>query len=169
MNLYFLRHAKAAARDSTQFPDDTLRPLIPEGEKRMRRGATAMREMELSFDLILSSPWLRAKQTAQIVADVLEAQKKLHFSDALKGDAAPELIIAELRATHRKLDSVLVVGHEPHLSSAISLLLLGNESLPFHFRKGGLCKLTVDWQGKKPTAILDWALTPKQLNGMANS
>jgi phosphohistidine phosphatase len=169
MDLYFLRHAKAAERDSTQFPDDTLRPLTPEGEKRMRRGAKAMREMELSFDLILSSPWLRAKQTAQIVADVLGAQKKLHFSDALTADAAPELIIAQLRARHRNLDSVLLVGHEPHLSSVISVLLIGNESLPFNFRKGGLCKLSVDWSSKKPGAVLEWALTPKQLESLFRS
>jgi phosphohistidine phosphatase len=167
MNLYLLRHAKAAERDAAKFPDDTLRPLTPEGEKRTRRGAKAMRELELAFDAILSSPWLRAKQTAQLVAEILGAERKLQFTDALRGDATPELVLAELRAKHRNLDSVLLVGHEPHLSSAISLLLVGNQSLAINFRKGGLCKLVVDWSGKKPFASLDWLLTAKQLEKLS--
>lgn len=167
MNLYLLRHAKAAERDSAKFPDDTLRPLTPEGEKRMRRGAKAMCEMALSFDVILSSPWLRARQTAQITAAILGAEKKLRFSDALKGDAAPELILAELRAKYRKLDSVLLVGHEPHLSSAISRLLVGNDALTINFRKGGLCKLVVDWSRKSPVAALDWLLTARLLEKLS--
>ncbi len=163
MELFFLRHAKAEERDAAKFPDDTLRPLTPEGEKRMRRGAKAMREMEMSFDLILASPWLRARRTAEIAAEVLGVERKMRFSDALKGDAAPELIVAELRGRHRHLGSVLLVGHEPHLSSVISLLLIGNDSLPLNFRKGGLCKLFVDWSGKKQSAALEWVLTSKQL------
>ena len=81
MNLYILRHGIAVEPGSPGYKSDSERPLIPKGERRLRSAAAAMRKLELSFDLILSSPFIRAKQTAEIVAGELKLKKRIDFFD----------------------------------------------------------------------------------------
>jgi len=69
MNLYLLRHGIAVEPGTTGFEKDSERPLTPKGQHQLRQIAAAMKKMDLRFDLILSSPFLRAKQTAEIIAD----------------------------------------------------------------------------------------------------
>ena len=113
MDLYVLRHAIAEPREGAFPGGDSLRPLTAEGEKKMGRAAKGMKAMKLSFDLILSSPYVRAKQTADIVAELLHQQKGLEFCDALAADGNPKDLIDDLRKRHRKRKSILLVGHEP--------------------------------------------------------
>ena len=89
MNLFLLRHGLAVERAEFHFASDHLRPLTPKGKRQLRKIATAMRAMELRFDVILSSPLVRARQTAEIVAADLKLEKRLVFADELKpgGDA----------------------------------------------------------------------------------
>ena len=75
MKLYILRHGIAVEPGTPGYETDADRPLTSEGERKMRQIAGAMEALELSFDLILSSPYLRARQTAEIVAEVLTARK----------------------------------------------------------------------------------------------
>ncbi len=77
-----MRHGIAVEPGTPGFENDSERPLIPKGERRLRSAAAAMRKMELSFDLILSSPFLRARQTAEIVAGELKWKSRIEFSDA---------------------------------------------------------------------------------------
>jgi phosphohistidine phosphatase len=161
MNLYLLRHGIAAERTAlTPEPD---RPLTPEGEHKLERAAKAMQGLELTFDLILSSPYVRARQTAEIVAEAFDAGKRLHFSDALAPAGNHKELIAGINQFTPPPENVLLVGHEPSLSELISLLLSGSPSLSIVMKKGGLCKLTV--QSLKPgrCAMLEWLLTGKQL------
>ena len=83
MNLYILRHGIAVEPGTPGYAKDADRPLTPEGERKLRQIAEAMEALELSFDLILSSPYLRARQTAEIIAEALKARKKLELSDSL--------------------------------------------------------------------------------------
>lgn len=129
----------------------------------MRLVAEGMKALDLSFDLILSSPYLRAKQTAEIVAEVLNAQKKMKLSATLAADADPEELIDELNKNYRSLDSILLVGHEPCVSDLISLLVTSNGNLSVVMKKAGLCKLTVDSLRYGQCATLQWLLTPSQL------
>ncbi len=99
MNLYILRHAIAAERGLPEYEDDSQRPLTSKGEKKMGKIAEAMRALGLEFDLILSSPYLRAKQTAEIVARKLDLEKALKYSDNLVPSAEPAAVISEIRAT----------------------------------------------------------------------
>lgn len=163
MDLYILRHAIAGVRSASAEGGDSERPLTVEGVEKMHRGARGMRAMELSFDLILSSPYLRAKQTAQVVAKQFGLEKKLEFSPALAADGNPKDLIDELKRSHGKRKSVLLVGHEPYLGRLISLLISGSTSLPITLKKGGLCKLAVDGLRYGRCAQLEWLLTPKQL------
>jgi phosphohistidine phosphatase len=165
MELYILRHAIAGVR-SASTPGDSQRPLTVEGAEKMRRAARGMRAMELSFDLILSSPYTRAKQTAEIVANVFGLEKKLEFSQTLAANGNPKDLVEELKRRHGKRKSVVVVGHEPYLSRLISLLISGSTSLPITLRKGGLCKLAIDALSYGRCARLEWLLTPRQMRRM---
>lgn len=167
MNLYILRHAKAGER-SARFPDDSKRPLTPDGEKEMFRVAKGMRKMELSFGLILSSPFVRAKRTAEIVAEVFKSNK-LRLSKNLASGADARDLIHELNDDYHSFKNILLVGHEPYLSKLISRLSASDERLSLHFKKAGLCKLTVGELRFGRCATLEWLLTPKQLAALGKS
>jgi len=147
--------------------DESKRPLTMEGVGKMRRIARGMRRLKLDFDVILASPYLRAKQTAEIVAAVLSVGDKLQFSDHLAGHGDLVQLVTELNEYHRACKSILLVGHEPSMSELISMLLAGNRSLQLVLKKGGLCKLTVDALRHGRCATLDWLLTPGQLRRLA--
>jgi phosphohistidine phosphatase len=163
MDIYLLRHAIAVERGAPGCEKDSERPLTPEGEKKMWRAAEGMKALGLSFDLILSSPYVRARQTAEIVAKVFEAEEKLIESAALTPDGDAEELIGELARHSRSLGSILLVGHEPALSSLISVLIAGDWSLSVVMKKGGLCLLTADLLKHGRCATLEWLLTPRQL------
>lgn len=167
MNLYFLRHAKAGER-SARFPDDSKRPLTADGEKEMFCVAKGMREMDLSFGLILTSPFVRAKRTGEIVAEVFKSNK-LRLSKNLASGADPRNLIHELNEDYAALKNVLLVGHEPYLSKLISRLSAGDEKFSLHFKKAGLCKLTVGNLRFGRCATLEWLLTPKHLATLGGS
>lgn len=143
MNLYILRHAIAEERDHTQWPDDSQRPLTAKGKKRMLRAAAGMLSLDLSFDVIYTSPFVRARQTAEIVAEVFNAGKKLRETDTLAADGEPEQLIDLINSATGEFENVLLVGHEPYLSDLISTLVTGDASLLLTMKKGGLCTLSV--------------------------
>src|SRR5215469_13448681 len=114
MELYILRHAIAGVRSASAAGGDSQRPLTVEGAGKMRQGARGMKAMGLNFNLILSSPYLRAKQTAEIVANVLGLENKLEYSATLAADGNPRDLVEELKQKHKKRKSIVLVGHEPY-------------------------------------------------------
>ena len=163
MDLYILRHAIAVERGTPGYKNDFDRPLTSEGEQKLRRIAKAMRRMKLSFDLILSSPYVRARQTAELAARVLSQEKRLQFRDSLGSDAEPREFLAESKALKPLPDSLLIVGHEPYLSTLVSLLVGGSEGICVSLKKGGLCKLNVRALRAGRSATIEWLLTPRQM------
>jgi phosphohistidine phosphatase len=166
MNLYLLRHGLAAEPGVAGFEPDSERPLTAKGENRLRTTAKAMAELELSFDLILSSPFRRAKQTAEIIARHFKLQKKLAFSDDLTPGGNPRLLIQQLNRLRPEPENVLLVGHEPYLGKLVALLVAGNTNLEIDFKKGGLGKLEVESLMYGRCAKLMWLLTPRQMELM---
>jgi phosphohistidine phosphatase len=166
MNIYVLRHGLAAKGPALGPKADPMRPLTPKGRKKMDKIAEAMQEMELSFDMILSSPCLRARQTAEIVAAAFQACKRLEFARELAPEAGPEALLARLSRQHLLPENLLLVGHEPHLSGFISLLLTGAPRLQVQLKKGGLCKLAIPSFKGGRRAALEWLLTPKMMLAM---
>jgi phosphohistidine phosphatase len=165
--LFILRHGVAEERDRTLFPDDALRPLTRRGTEKMHEIAAGMRGMGLEFGLILSSPYRRARQTAAIVAKEFGIPQRLRFSAHLEpgGDLAG--LIEEVASASEEATCILLVGHEPSLSTLISLLVAGHEGAPVMLKKGGLCSLTLDLAPRARRATLQWLLTPRQLRRMA--
>ena len=167
MNLYLLRHGIAVEPGTPGVETDSERPLIPKGERRLRSAAAAMGKMELSFDLILSSPFIRAKQTAEIVAGELKLKKRLQFTDTLACGGSMKNLAGLLAGLESAPENVLLVGHEPYLSRLISLLVSGDaDAAAVEMKKGGLCKLEVGELRHGQCARLAWLLTPGQMELM---
>jgi phosphohistidine phosphatase len=122
-----------------------------------------MKVLGLGVDLILTSPYLRARQTADIVAAEFDAEKKLELCSHLEVAGDPAALVAELQARSGSLERVLLVGHEPFLSELVSVLISGDERTEVMMKKGGLCKLTAEKISYGHCATLDWLLAPKQL------
>jgi phosphohistidine phosphatase len=167
MNLYILRHGIATELNAQVLAKDADRPLTPEGKRKLWQVAEAMAALELSFNLVLSSPYLRARQTAEIIVEALKARKRLELSDSLTPDGSAKKLVDLLNHLQPPPESVLLVGHEPYLSGLISLLVSGDASLAVVMKKGGLCKLSTDSLKHGRCAALEWLLTPKQMALMA--
>jgi len=166
MNLFILRHALASNPGEDGLPKelpDADRPLSHEGKVKLVRAAEAMRELGLKFDAVLSSPLLRARQTAQSVAKELKLKTKPVLTAHLAPDGSPKLLIEQLIETGVNSKNILLVGHEPYLSQFISLLISGSTTTAIELKKGGLAKLEVRHLGYARCASLAWLLTPKQL------
>jgi phosphohistidine phosphatase len=167
MNLYFMRHGIAAERaDAGEASADRERRLTPKGIKRMNKAAKGLVSLSLSFDRILTSPLERTRQTAKIVAETLQLEERVEDIEQLSPDQSVQDLLAALVA-YASQKEILLVGHEPLLSSTISFLLAGKAGVEIRLKKGGLCCLEVDNLQAGRSAVLHWALTPKQLRLMA--
>ena len=167
MNIFVLRHGIAAEPGTPGISKDADRPLTPKGERKLWQVADAMVALDLSFDLILTSPYVRAMQTAELIAEALTAKKKLEQSDHLVPGGSARKLIEEIAARKPSPDNVLLVGHEPSLSELISFLISGDTHASVLMKKGGLCKLSVESLQYGRCALLEWLLTPRQMGLMA--
>ena len=167
MRLSLLRHGIAANRTSPGYEDDSERPLTPKGERRMRRAAKGIQAAGLSYDLILSSPYLRAKQTAEIVVQAVRTPEGVTLAETLTPEGDARQLIEGLCAEHRERQDVLLVGHEPYLSRLISTLLTGGQNLSVEMKRGALCALSVETLRFGRCASLISLLSPRQLRRLA--
>ena len=164
MNLYLMRHGIAVEADEPAVTRDSERPLTPKGVKRLRRATRGIRRLDIVFDGILTSPVLRARQTAEIVATALDLKSILEEVSGLAPESTVEHLLFGLeRYQDRK--HILMVGHEPLLSKTISSLLCGSRGhgMKIDLRKGSLCRIEIDGLPPSSPAILHWHLAPKQL------
>lgn len=166
MNLFLLRHGIAAERGDFDYQNDAGRPLTTKGRRQLRKVAAALRGMKLRFDVIWSSPLVRARQTADIVAAELKLKQRLAFTDALKPGGDAKTLVQKIAALKPAPENLLLVGHEPDLSELISLFVTGNTAADFALKKGGLAKLEADQLRAGKCATLVWLLTPVQMKLM---
>ncbi|MFH2033729.1 MAG: phosphohistidine phosphatase SixA [Candidatus Margulisiibacteriota bacterium] len=131
MKLFLMRHDDAEAKQPGK--TDADRKLTDKGEKHTAEQAKRLVELRISFDLILSSPYVRACQTASIVARELGLVDAAAKEESLSSGCTPEDIM-ELASSYNNLDSLLLVGHEPDLGQAVMAILELKE--PYAFMKG---------------------------------
>jgi phosphohistidine phosphatase len=162
MNLYLIRHAIAVE----EYEEDSLRPLTDKGKKKMRQIAKGLRALGVELDLILSSPYVRAAETAEILADVFKMKKEIKLSENLVPMGDPDLLIAEMNEKYAA-DSIALVGHEPFMTSLIGMLISENSSVDITLKKGGVCSLSADDLHHTRKATMDWLLTPGILVGLS--
>jgi phosphohistidine phosphatase len=160
MELFLLRHGIAVEPGTPGFKTDESRALTDEGRRKLRGVAAAMRAMDLHFDAILTSPLVRARQTAEIVAAELKF-KEVQVVHALRPAGTPRAVIEALQP-YAGVQSLLLVGHEPNLSELVTTLISAKSGSCIVFKKAGLCRLEAD--ALRPgRAILHWLLTPAQM------
>lgn len=166
MELYLLRHGIAQERGTT--PTDEERALTEEGVSRMQEIVKGMQALGLEFDSILTSPLVRAKQTAELVRKGYDLKAPVTESNLLRPEAKHNDLLKELR----RFDAgsrVLLVGHEPFLSELLSLLTAGDPYSAINVRKGGLALVSVPKMGREAIGCLEYLLTPKQLRCLAEA
>jgi phosphohistidine phosphatase len=162
MKLYILRHGDAVEFGDSRYKE-AERPLTPRGIQRTKLLTHALRQMEISFDAVLSSPLLRAKETAEIVVRGMHLPATLKLTDSLAPSGSMESLVHEITAIRPIPDNALLVGHEPYLSGFISLLCTGGTELSLTMKKGGLCRLEVESPSCSRCAVLEWLMPPRLL------
>src|ERR1051325_2682639 len=163
MKLYILRHGDAGDHPDPRFENDDERPLTRKGTQRTKALARALRQWEVTFDLILSSPLVRARETAEIVASGLRLKQRLECTDHLAPSGHVEKLVDHLNGLRPPPESALLVGHEPYLSNLISLLCAGGPRLWLTLKKGGLCRLEIEQLRAARCADLEWLLAPRPI------
>lgn len=163
MELLVIRHG--IAEDKAVFAktgkSDDLRPLTTEGREKMARGARGLRAIAPEISLLVTSPLVRARETAEIVGAAY-GMTIGETADVLRPDASFDAF-AKWIAGRADRSVVAVTGHEPHLSGLIAWLMCGDESSCVDLKKGAAVLLSFDATPARGGAMLCWALTPKQL------
>jgi phosphohistidine phosphatase len=165
VQLYLVRHAIAHERGDA-WPDDRLRPLTEDGAARMVRQARGLAELGVTFDEILTSPLVRTRQTADILADTFRASPRIVEVPALEPGRSAKDVASALRNFTRRT-SLALVGHEPGLGD-LAAWLVGLRG-PLAFKKGSAALIEVALLPPPAgSGELRWFLTPRILRKLAD-
>ena len=160
--LYLIRHGLAEERGPA-WPDDNKRPLSDHGISRLRRAGRALARLGLTPDVVLTSPLVRARQTAEIVAGAFSPHPPIVNVDALVPGGAMPAVGAEI-AKHARRPHIFLVGHEPGMGE-LAAWLLGSRR-PVEFKKGGICRIDVEGATLRGAGVMRWMVTPKILKAL---
>jgi len=161
MQLYIVRHGIAIDREDPKCPPDPQRYLTEEGVEKTKQVAKGMAALGVTADLLLTSPYVRAVQTAEIFAAALDyAKHKIRHTDLLLPGAEPTLFFREL-AKERQASSVFLFGHAPQLDDVVATAL-GSKRHITSLKKAGVAMLELK-RISPPIAMLIWLATPKLL------
>jgi phosphohistidine phosphatase len=159
MRVYILRHATAEARGPGV--SDAQRQLTPEGKQELKAVLRQAHAAGVSPEAILTSPWLRALETAQMAGKALRCERVVE-TRALLPDVPPAQVLKEIRAVRngkRSANQVMVAGHEPQLSRLAAFLL--EAPLALDLKKGALLRIDIQEKQGPPRGVLKWMLTPR--------
>lgn len=167
MNIHLLRHGIAAALGHENNFRDEQRALTPEGIAKMREAAQGLKRLQTNFDVIATSPLIRARQTAEIVADALKFRQSLDEWDELVPEGAVDAVLGRLNE-FRECKSLLLVGHQPSIGCIASYLVFGDARVSLPFKKGAVFCVQVNnpppWAGE-----LSWMLPSRMLRQIAET
>jgi phosphohistidine phosphatase len=165
MIVYFLRHANAGQKRANPSRDEK-RPVDKEGIEQCRYVGRLLNALDTHVDLVLSSPLKRATQTASLVANEIAYEQKIELSPALKpGGTFAEF--RELLRARRRIEALMVVGHNPNLSQFLSLLVTkGGSNSAIEMKKGGVARVEI---GPKRSVVLQWLLNPRMVKSAYTS
>ncbi|MBI2828644.1 MAG: phosphohistidine phosphatase SixA [Acidobacteria bacterium] len=161
--IYLVRHAIAAQRGE-EWPDDDKRPLTARGVARFKESVNGLSRLDVVVDEIFTSPLVRAKQTAELLAAGLPGKPSIKVLDALSPGHAPGSVLAQLAKAARRR-RIALVGHEPGLGELAAHLIGAGRALPF--KKGGVCRIDVESLTSRRAGALSWFVTPKVLRGLS--
>jgi phosphohistidine phosphatase len=162
LELYLVRHGVAAER-GPDYPDDSKRPLTSKGMAALKREAKALNALGIGFDLIITSPLTRTRQTADILAEHLEGKPTVTHSDALAPAGTPGAVMQEI-GRHARKRRIALVGHEPNIGE-LAARLIGARS-PMAFKKGAICRIDFEVLPPKALGELRWFMPPRVLRNV---
>ena len=163
MELLIVRHAIAFDRDRRRWREDAVRPLAPAGIRRARKAAAGLEKLTTRPQRLLTSPLVRAKQTAQILTDVAGWPAAKEVPELSPGE--PALAVLELLAKDGSR-LIAVVGHQPGLGHLLAACLLGGGSLPIEMKKNAVACVSFDGKPRAGHAALKWLATPRMLRAL---
>ena len=161
--LYLIRHGVAAERGEN-YPDDTKRPLTSKGIHRLRQEGKALVALDVTFDVILTSPLVRTRQTAEALAASFREPPPIVNSQALTPTGTLNAVIEELAKQSHRRKKIAVVGHEPGIGELAGRLLGLRKAL--EFRKGAIARIDVAALPLAGPGQLRWFLTPRILRNI---
>ena len=161
MRVILFRHGLAEVRDASRWPEDSERPLTTRGEKRTRNAALGLRRIEPIIERILTSPFKRADHTARILGKVLEIEK-IEAIEALVPGGSVRKILEAINA-HPRVQSVVLVGHEPDLGALAGLLAFNSNEAAVPLKKAGGCGIQFEDAVRPGAGALKWLAPPRLL------
>ncbi len=165
MDILLIRHAEAGDRDDAKWPDDDLRPVSDEGRQKQADCARAMRKLGVKFEYLVTSPLLRARETAAILAEIYGYQDEPQVSDAL-GHGCVAGTVVTLLAKFPPHGRVALVGHEPAFSQ-VAAALIGGPDTGITLKKSGVIGIAFDGPAEVGHGALEFLLKPGQLRKLA--
>jgi phosphohistidine phosphatase len=160
--LYLIRHGVAEDRGEA-WPDDNKRPLTQQGTTRLRKSMSGLARMGVSFDVVLTSPLVRARQTAEIVAAEGVPRPHVIVIESLAPGGSHQAVLADLDKQSRRA-KIALVGHEPDLGE-LAARLAGSRHA-FEFKKGAVCRIDVKTLPMAGPGTLRWFLTPRIMRAL---
>ena len=160
--LYLIRHAVAEDRGE-DWPDDAKRPLSEDGASRMRKAARGLDRLGLTLDVIVTSPLVRTRQTADIVAAALNPRPPIVAAESLAPGGSYQAIITELEKQSKR-GRIGIVGHEPGIGEFAARLVGSRHAI--EFKKGAVCRIDVDALPPSGPGELRWLVTPRILRSI---
>jgi phosphohistidine phosphatase len=159
--LYLIRHGVAEERGDA-WPDDAKRPLTEEGTDRMRKAARGLARIGVKFDAVLTSPFVRTRQTAEIVATAFDERPPIVSVESLAPGGSIQNALSDLERQARR-SRVAIVGHEPGIGELAARL--AGARYPIEFKKGAVCRIDVKTFPAGPGKIR-WFMTSKILRAL---
>jgi phosphohistidine phosphatase len=161
MQLYMVRHGVAVDPSSPLVTSDSQRALTERGRAEMALHARALKRMDIAFEAVLTSPLVRAMQTAEIVCRVLECPERLVVCNELAPGCQARSLGPVLQG-YASAKAVALVGHNPDFEDMAGALI-GGAGGAIVFKKGGICRIDLDHLEPHPGGSLIWHLSPKIL------
>ena len=165
MHVVLLRHGKAVSRDEVPDLADEARPLSAKGRRRTAKACQGLAAMEVAPQRILTSPLLRARQTAEIAAEVL-ACERVEVTDLLRGGTHPGLLFEALAG--RTEPEILCIGHAPHLDLVLAQSIHSGQTSLEKLKKAGAARIAFD-RVAAGSGRLEWQLQPRALRALGGA
>jgi phosphohistidine phosphatase len=164
IELYLVRHAIAAER-GPNYPDDRERPLTSEGIARFKQAVQGLKGLDVGIDLVLTSPVVRAKHTAELLVAGLANKPRIEQLDALSPGARLPGVLEAITKYAKRYRRLALVGHEPGMGEIAAKLLQARGVI--EFKKGAVCCIELDGAMPAGPGVLRWLLPPRALRKIA--
>lgn len=167
MKMYIFRHGSAMDRDEAiaKKISDSARALTEKGRVRSLKMAQYLYERDPDVEMILTSPFVRAQETAKIIAGVFKIQKKVIEVAELVPSAPPQALQQWLKKNVSTSTNIVIVGHEPHLTTFCSWATAGTTMAFLNLKKSGIISLELESfaEIQERSAHINWMIQPQNI------